>query len=103
MGGPWTRLNQYFSQSISGPFFERFLRGFGIRNGLGNGSKIGLKINSVPTNHIQKKILELGGINYAIINNKHKLSKIVEEILIRKIKAAGQSCSSINKIFVDNI
>ena len=64
-------------------------------------TEIGLKINSVPTNHLQKKILELGGINYAIINNKYNLNKIVEEILIRKIKAAGQACSSINKIFVD--
>ena len=64
-------------------------------------TEVGLKINSVPTNHLQKKILELGGINYAIINSKDKLNKIVEEILIRKIKAAGQACSSINKIFVD--
>ena len=64
-------------------------------------TEVGLKINSVPTNHLQKKILELGGINYAIVNSKYKLNKIVEEILIRKIKAAGQACSSINKIFVD--
>ena len=64
-------------------------------------TEIGLKINSLQTRHFQKKILELGGINYAIINDKKNLQSIIQEILIRKIKAAGQACSSINKVFVN--
>ena len=62
---------------------------------------IGLKINSIQTKHLQKKILELGGINYAIINDKNNLNKVIQEVLLRKIKAAGQACSSINKVFVN--
>ncbi len=61
---------------------------------------IGLKLNNIQTNHLQKKILELGGINYAIIFDNYNLDKVVDEILIRKYKAAGQACSSINKLFV---
>jgi len=64
-------------------------------------TEIGLKINSIQTRHLQKKILELGGINYAVINDKKNLQSIVQEILIRKIKAAGQACSSINKVFIN--
>ncbi len=64
-------------------------------------TEIGLKLNSIQTKHFQKKILELGGINYAIINDKSNLNSIIQEILIRKIKAAGQACSSINKVFVN--
>ena len=63
-------------------------------------TNIGLKLNNIQTDHLQKKILELGGINYAIIFDKHNLENVVDEILVRKYKAAGQACSSINKLFV---
>ncbi len=65
-------------------------------------TQVGLKINDIKTNHLQKKILELGGINYAVIFDNKNLNNVIEEILIRKIKAAGQACSSINKLFVNN-
>ncbi len=61
---------------------------------------IGIKLNNIKTNHTQKKILELGGINYALIFDNHNLDKVIDEIIIRKTKAAGQACSSINKLFV---
>ena len=35
-----------------------------------------------------------------LIFDKNNLDKVVDEILTRKIKAAGQACSSINKVFV---
>ena len=63
-------------------------------------TNIGLKLDNIQTNHLQRKVLELGGINYALIFDKNNLDKVVDEILIRKIKAAGQACSSINKVFV---
>ena len=63
-------------------------------------TNIGLKLDNVQTNHLQRKVLELGGINYALIFDKNNLDKVVDEILTRKIKAAGQACSSINKVFV---
>jgi len=63
-------------------------------------TEIGLKLNNIKTKHLQKKILELGGINYAVICDNHNLDNIVNEIITRKIKAAGQACSSINKVFV---
>lgn len=63
---------------------------------------VGLKLNDIKTKHLQKKILELGGINYAVIFDDKNLNNVIEEILIRKIKAAGQACSSINKLFVSN-
>tara|TARA_B100001057_G_scaffold351657_1_gene353131 strand:+ start:1528 stop:2877 length:1350 start_codon:yes stop_codon:yes gene_type:complete len=63
-------------------------------------TNIGLKLDNVQTNHLQRKVLELGGINYALIFDKNNLDNVVDEILIRKIKAAGQACSSINKVFV---
>tara|TARA_Y100000996_G_scaffold412286_1_gene398014 strand:+ start:2461 stop:3789 length:1329 start_codon:yes stop_codon:yes gene_type:complete len=63
-------------------------------------TNIGLKLNNIHTNHLQKKVLELGGINYAILFDKHNLNNIIDEIIIRKFKAAGQACSSINKVFV---
>ena len=63
-------------------------------------TNIGLKLDNIQTNHLQRKVLELGGINYALIFDKYNLDKVVDEILIRKIKAAGQACSSINKVFV---
>ena len=63
-------------------------------------TSVGLKLDNIPTNHLQKKILELGGINYAVIFDNYKLDQVIDEILIRKIKAAGQACSSINKVFV---
>ena len=65
-------------------------------------TKIGLKLNDIKTEHLQKKILELGGINYAVIFDDKNLNNVIEEILIRKIKAAGQACSSINKLYVSN-
>ena len=61
-------------------------------------TNIGLKLDNVQTNHLQRKVLELGGINYALIFDKNNLDKVVDEILTRKIKAAGQACSSINKV-----
>ena len=63
-------------------------------------TNIGLKLDNIQTNHLQRKVLELGGINYALIFDKNNLDKVIDEILIRKIKAAGQACSSINKVFV---
>ena len=63
-------------------------------------TNIGLKLDNIQTNHLQRKVLELGGINYALIFDKNNLDNVVDEILIRKIKAAGQACSSINKVFV---
>jgi len=63
-------------------------------------TEIGLKLNNIKTKHLQKKIFELGGINYAVVCDKHNLNNIINEIIIRKIKAAGQACSSINKVFV---
>ena len=63
-------------------------------------TNIGLKLDNIQTNHLQRKVLELGGINYALIFDNNNLDKVVDEILIRKIKAAGQACSSINKVFV---
>ena len=63
-------------------------------------TNIGLKLDNIQTNHLQRKVLELGGINYALIFDKNNLDKVVDEILTRKIKAAGQACSSINKVFV---
>ncbi len=63
-------------------------------------TEVGLKINNIKTKHFQKKILELGGINYAVIFDNKNLNNIIDEIIIRKIKAAGQACSSINKVFV---
>ena len=65
-------------------------------------TNVGLKLNDIKTKHLQKKILELGGINYAVIFDDTNLNNVIEEILIRKIKAAGQACSSINKLFVNN-
>lgn len=65
-------------------------------------TKTGLKVNNIKINHPQKKILELGGINYAIIFDDYNLDSIIDEILIRKIKAAGQACSSVNKLYVHN-
>jgi len=65
-------------------------------------TKIGLKLNDIKTEHLQKKILELGGINYAVIFDDKNLNNVIDEILIRKIKAAGQACSSINKLYVSN-
>ena len=63
-------------------------------------TNIGLKLDNIKTDHLQKKILELGGINYAVIFDNHNLDKVIDEIIVRKIKAAGQACSSINKVFV---
>jgi succinate-semialdehyde dehydrogenase/glutarate-semialdehyde dehydrogenase len=63
-------------------------------------TKTGLKLNNIKISHTQKKILELGGINYAIIFDDKNLESIIDEVLIRKIKAAGQACSSINKLYV---
>ena len=63
-------------------------------------TNIGLKLDNIQTNHLQRKVLELGGINYALIFDKNNLDNVVDEILTRKIKAAGQACSSINKVFV---
>jgi len=63
-------------------------------------TKIGLKLNNIKISHTQKKILELGGINYAIIFDDNNLEGIIDEVLIRKIKVAGQACSSINKLYV---
>ena len=65
-------------------------------------TQVGLKLNDIKTKHLQKKILELGGINYAVIFDDKNLSNVIDEILTRKIKAAGQACSSINKLFVSN-
>ena len=65
-------------------------------------TRIGLKLNDIKTKHLQKKILELGGINYAVIFDDKNLDNVIEEILTRKIKAAGQACSSINKLFVSS-
>ena len=64
-------------------------------------TSVGLKLNNIQTNHLQKKILEVGGINYAVIFDNSKLDNVIDEILIRKIKAAGQACSSINKVFIN--
>lgn len=64
-------------------------------------TQVGLKLNDIKTKHLQKKILELGGINYAVIFDDKNLSNVIDEILARKIKAAGQACSSINKVFVN--
>ena len=64
-------------------------------------TSIGLKLDNIQTNHLQKKILELGGINYAVIFDNYRLDNVIDEILTRKIKAAGQACSSINKVFVN--
>ena len=65
-------------------------------------TEVGLKLNDIKTKHLQKKILELGGINYAAIFDDKNLSNVIDEIITRKIKAAGQACSSINKLFVSN-
>ena len=64
-------------------------------------TSVGLKLDNIQTEHLQKKILELGGINYAVIFDNYKLDNVIDDILIRKIKAAGQACSSINKVFVN--
>ena len=64
-------------------------------------TSVGLKLNNIQTNHLQNKILELGGINYAVIFDNSNLDNVIDEILIRKTKAAGQACSSINKVFVN--
>ncbi len=64
-------------------------------------TSVGLKLDNIQTNHLQKKILELGGINYAVIFDNYRLDKVIDEILTRKIKSAGQACSSINKVFVN--
>ena len=63
-------------------------------------TRVGLMLNNTKTNHLQKKILELGGINYALIFDNYNLENVIDELIVRKIKAAGQACSSINKILV---
>ena len=49
----------------------------------------------------KKSVMELGGNCPFIVFESADLDQTVEDLVIRKLKAAGQACSSVNRVFVE--
>ena len=50
----------------------------------------------------KKAIMELGGNCPFVVFDDSDLGRAVEDLLERKLKAAGQACSSVNRVFVED-
>jgi succinate-semialdehyde dehydrogenase/glutarate-semialdehyde dehydrogenase len=49
----------------------------------------------------KKSVMELGGNCPYVVFESADLDQAIEDLVIRKLKAAGQACSSVNRVFVE--
>jgi len=60
----------------------------------------GQQVATAAAHHGKKAILELGGNCPFVIGEDADLDRSLADLLARKLRAAGQACSSVNRVFV---
>lgn len=60
----------------------------------------GRRLATAAAQHGKKAIVELGGNCPFVICEDADLSHAIDDLITRKLKAAGQACSSVNRVFV---
>jgi len=64
--------------------------------------EVGKKVMQAASNHLSSVTLELGGCNPVIIDDSADLKDAAQKVLFGKFVNAGQSCLSVNTIFIDH-
>ena len=60
----------------------------------------GRKLAAVAAEEGKRAVLELGGNCPFVVCEDAQLDRALEDLMVRKLKAAGQACSSVNRVFV---
>ena len=63
---------------------------------------VGRELAVACARHSKKSVMELGGNCPFVIFADADLDHSIRDLIERKIKAAGQACSSVNRVFVEN-
>ena len=64
-------------------------------------SSVGNNVAVAAAKNNKRAVLELGGNAPFVVLADADLEKAVDDLVIRKLKAAGQACSSVNRVFVE--
>ena len=64
-------------------------------------TKVGMKLARKCARRGKKFVAELGGNCPFVISSSADMDAAVDDLMERKLKAAGQACSSVNRVFVD--
>jgi succinate-semialdehyde dehydrogenase/glutarate-semialdehyde dehydrogenase len=64
-------------------------------------TEVGVLLSTNAGRNLKPFVGELGGINPFVIFSDADVSKAVDDLVVRKVKAAGQACSAQNILFVE--
>ena len=64
-------------------------------------TEVGILLSTNAGRNLKPFVGELGGINPFVIFSDADVNKAVDDLVVRKIKAAGQACSAQNILFVE--